>query len=274
MREMFLKVDIAVKKENVAAFEDKIGEFIRGKLLESDPIGWQLAGAFKVNDQRLDLDSAGELRRPSPGSHQKGTVDTDVRFLHIWKLPPDASIEAVANAMSLLNDVPLYKQLDSLVKTESQDLYLRIIDPIEIKDPSDKTGKKRKNALDALATNHKGGRFAFVRHYVDRDKLGAFAFHSGALAPQWGKRNKWSFLGTYQSITGLLNVFWDVWETSSDSAEHKVAALDTVAETESVLTETIKSTDVVTQAYAASINRDKDGPHDGLVVASAAPYWP
>jgi hypothetical protein len=174
----------------------------------------------------------------------------ETAFINIWKLPTKGSTVDIAQIMTDLSELPQYVVLDSIVLDESQDVVYRVHDALL----DDDSLKK-----ELLAR----GRFAFVRHYLDRDKLGAFVFNFGALAPAWADTQKFLYAGLYQNITGLLNEFWNVLAIADEDESNLRKGLTQLANTDGP----------VGTAYAESIDFKRTGPDDGIVIVGRAKYW-
>jgi len=264
--DMFLKVDITVQPEEVeqAAFHRHIEAFLKTGFMKRRK--WELYGGFQVFRQGYEVAPEGfrkTVTSAPPAPHapdEDKTPASGPQFLNVWRLPKGFATRDVADIMLELADVSSYVELDSHVEIEVQEVVARVNAPILETETDAKTRKE--------------GVFAGVRHYVDRPRLAEFALSSGALAREWSRVNpSWSFLGTFQNVTGLLNVFWDLWQVPPDM---------TLPKFENALKTLISAKDPITQAYRHSIEPE-DGPltasspvadfHDGLDILRAAPYW-
>jgi hypothetical protein len=254
--DIFLKVDITVQpdEQELAAFQRGIEAFLATGFMKRRH--WDLFGGFQKVEQ-------GYVVSPEGYSKAQTTSADRVRgkqFLNLWSLPAGFSTRDIADIMLELADVSSYVELDSHVSIEVQEAVTRVNEPII--------------PPESVAGMRKEGLFACVRHYIDRKKLAKFALSSGALARDWmGRYSDMTFLGTYQDVTGLLNVFWDFWRIPPNMK---------LADFEKRLAELILTSDPVSQTYRDAIQPDA-GPltrnstpdhfHDGLDVLRAAPYW-
>ncbi|HTA90510.1 MAG TPA: hypothetical protein VK745_13065 [Polyangiaceae bacterium] len=238
---LYLHVRITVKADQVAAFIKAARKFLETRFLPKQK--WELIAAF----QATGANYFGDLAERSNAAREKHPLE--VTFINVWRM---SDIVDLSEIMLELSEFGPYIDLDARVTDESQDVALRVID-------SDSNGDAE------LIKKVKAARCcAMVRHYVDRANLAEFVVNFGALVPSW--EHGLVYCGTYQNVTGLLNEFWDVWivEPALDLAAFraKLSALVVAG-----------GKDAVTQAFRHSIDFDKDGPDDGIVMVEPAEYW-
>jgi hypothetical protein len=267
--DIYLHVRLTVRKDRdtMAKFERAVNAFLDAGLLQKE-FGWSLVAGMQVVEQNFPSEP---LRRPLVASH--GDENT---FINIWRLPNNQSVAEIPDIMLRLSEDPTYVDLDSAVLDESQDVVYRVNQALDEQALQPTADEK----AVAIALRQRK-RIAFVRHYVDRDKLAEYVVNFAALAPKWAAETHGLYAGTYQNITGLLNEFWDVWGLYDEGN------LQSVRDTFRNLIDN-EVGDIV-KLYKHSIDYDKRDPRvnykadskaeaktatdDGLVVAVPAFYW-
>jgi hypothetical protein len=254
----YLHVRLGVKRKLRDDFIAQAEEFLATGFLQKR--GWQFLLGFELLSSRLIDD----LTRAPTQLPENLTY-----FTNVWKLPPKFDVASIMLELS---------ELSAYVTTETQEIVLRINDPSQSDD-------------DLAKELRRGGVFAMVRHYPFRSDLASFVFSSAALAPTLESLAKFVYAGCYQSVTGLLNEFWDIWkvgETTREmaAAETQDALLQTRGRLEDVIARLqgeiaddyrkaiyFDRSSLSVDELQSDYRRPPDGPDDGIVLVKAASYW-
>ena len=213
MAEYFLHVELIVESKASAAFEEKMKTFLnRG---EGDLKG------FKYIDPSIGLDLVLALRTPKHFKYSgykdyqsaegefearddRGPAEV-YRYVHLWRLESDREFD-IAQAMARSADDELYTEIDALVQRETQNLVLRV------------------EWLAGQPAMGKGNHFTrIVREFTTKD-LGTYLFKVGALFPVLEKKG-YNTLGTFQNVTGPLDVVVEFWQSGNDDLKGFTKAL-------------------------------------------------
>lgn len=235
---MYLHVRLTVANSKVDDFVENAKAFLTTHFLEENPNRWQLLAA-------MEIDKASDYALVTPP-----VKDPSTTFVNLWALPEPLNL---ADVMFQLSEYGPYVTLDNDVTHEIQEVIYRVNSPDGLTD-------------EALAKKLKAGHsFAMVRHYPSRQFLAEFAVSAGALSATFAEQAKFTFGGSYQNITGLLNEFWDFWLLD------KAHSCDALRKTLAGLIEAEKT--IVGDSYRESIGFAKDGPDDGILILKKARFW-
>lgn len=233
----YLHVRLTVANSALESFLANAKAFMATGFLEDN--GWKLLAAMEV-------DKASDYVLVTPPVTEASTT-----FVNLWQLPEDKL--NLADVMFQLSEYGPYVALDNDVTHEIQEILYCVNSPEGAGD--DALGKKLKA----------GHAFAMVRHYPSRQNLAEFAVSAGALAGSFAEQGKFTFAGTYQNITGLLNEFWDFWLLE------KTQSCDGLRKTLVGVIEAEKG--LVGDSYRHSIEFKNDGPDDGILILKKARFW-
>jgi hypothetical protein len=248
--ELFLHVAITVAQGRLEEFYRAKRAFLKTKVLETAPINWRFVGGFRVISENFP--DTGSDRRVRIVRQRDDSVP-EVSFINFWQLPSHSSTTDIPKIMVRISEISEYIKLDLAVLDEIQNVVYQVNKQPEVDDQATILEKVKQTKRAAL-----------IRHYPFRSMLGQFAFNFGALAPKWAKQNNYSFGGTYQAITGLLNEFWSVCV---------IDEYTTGAQVREALGSFIRSQAMAGERLGRSIDFDNDGPDDGVVVVEPAEYW-
>jgi hypothetical protein len=257
--QLFLHVNIRMKAENKGLFAQRLGSFLNAAdSILTQQFKWSLEGGLLMEKPTLIPEKA------KAWTLEKDLASTEVQFVNVWRLPPTFSSGDVGDIMLKLSESKEYVGLDSLVTVEAQELVYRFTAPLKCP------------ASESMFKKVKGGpgKVVRIRRYVDRKFLGDFVFNGASLIPFWESDREWTFLGTFQNITGLLNEFWDFWYVPDFTDVEKFGAeLATIT----------NATDSVSAAFRKSIGYvpvgttpgpdETNSPHDGLSIMNFAQYF-
>jgi hypothetical protein len=209
----YLHVDLLVKKQNAAAFEEAVTEFLNkggfARIVEEGDD----RDLKHLDTKRLLLalkaveleEYRGGITMPSAfkdlGEHPADAF----RYIHVWNIPHIRDLDLVS-LMRLCAADSIYRRLDALVAEESQDFVVQVKTPIE---PSQFEyfirGMRRFQSFD----------------------MGTYIFNVGVLLKHL-KESGVLPLGQFQSVTGTINTvieFWNTQEVDDRSNPDIIAAL-------------------------------------------------
>jgi hypothetical protein len=207
-----------VKEADKDAFEDAVAAFlVKGGFARLDPSskkdlvmalrsdkafpydGFNKYEPALVDPSQLRVDTRAKLPSLDTSNVNAPSTKNTLRYVHLWRIRDIAELDLV-RLMTLSGDDDLYLKVDALVVRETQNFVTRLTLP-------NHTGE---------IPQQRDVNIVRITRYIPTRDLGDFVFSFGGFLPIL-EADGIELIGTFQSVTGTLNIVTEFWKASEGS---------------------------------------------------------